>query len=116
MCSGGSISCDRKRRSYWPKALGGYIPRPGDGARCLAICSCHIVSRSVGPSSSDGDEEAVRHQERRGANPLWIRMPMQKSENSRFVDEECCSVMGSERETAMAASACVARLIPIDSG
>ena len=66
-----------------------------------------MISGSVGLSSSDGDEEAVRHQERRGANPLCIRMPMQKSENSRFMDEECCSVMDSERETAMAESACV---------
>jgi hypothetical protein len=32
---------------------------------------------------------------------------MQKSENSRFIDEECCSVMDAERETAMAVSACV---------
>ena len=55
----------------------------------------------------EGMGGAVRHQERRGANPLWIRMPMQKSENSRFMDEECCSTMDLDRETAMAVSACV---------
>ena len=62
----------------------------------------YTVFGLVGPSSGDG--EAVWHQERRGANPLWIRMPMQKSENSRFVDEVCCSTMDLDRETAMAVS------------
>ena len=38
---------------------------------------------------------------------MRIRMPMQKSENNRFVDEVCCSVMDVDRETAMAVSACV---------
>tara|TARA_B100000780_G_scaffold242757_1_gene185701 strand:- start:822 stop:971 length:150 start_codon:yes stop_codon:yes gene_type:complete len=34
-------------------------------------------------------------------------MPIQKSENSRFIDEVCRSVMDAERETAMAVFACV---------
>jgi hypothetical protein len=32
---------------------------------------------------------------------------MQKSENSRFMDDVCCSVMGLGRETAIALFACV---------
>ena len=34
-------------------------------------------------------------------------MPIQKSENNRFIDEVCLSVMDAEREIAMAVSACV---------
>ena len=32
---------------------------------------------------------------------------VQKSENSRFMDGVCCSIMNLDRETAMAAPACV---------
>ena len=65
---GGSMSCDRSRRSYCPAVLGGYICIPGSGTRCVAICSCHATS---GPSDSRRTgAEAVRHQVSKGAHPL----------------------------------------------
>ena len=38
---------------------------------------------------------------------MWIRMPIQKSENNRFIDEVCRLVMDVERVTAAAVSACM---------